>query len=59
METTQGISLCNYLFLKLAKALFFLSYLLCVFFYKIGGWGGRRKVAQIMYTHVSKCKNDK
>jgi hypothetical protein len=24
-------------------------------------WGGRRrrKVAQIMYTHVSKCKNDK
>jgi hypothetical protein len=21
--------------------------------------GGRREVAQIMYTHVSKCKNDK
>jgi hypothetical protein len=21
--------------------------------------GGGRKVAQIMYTHVSKCKNDK
>jgi hypothetical protein len=25
-----------------------------------GGWGvGRGKVSQTMYTHVSKCKNDK
>jgi hypothetical protein len=24
-----------------------------------GGWGRRREVAQRMYTHVSKCKNDK
>jgi hypothetical protein len=25
----------------------------------LGGGGRRREVAQIMYTHVSKCKNDK
>jgi hypothetical protein len=25
----------------------------------IGRGGGRREVAQIMYTHVSKCKNNK
>jgi hypothetical protein len=23
------------------------------------GWVGRREVTQTMYTHVSKCKNDK
>jgi hypothetical protein len=25
----------------------------------VGGVGGGREVAQTMYTHVSKCKNDK
>jgi hypothetical protein len=26
---------------------------------RVGGEGGSREVAQTMYTHVSKCKNDK
>jgi hypothetical protein len=46
-------------------------YLFCFLLNKIGeqvgrtgstqkqGKGGMEKVAQIMYTHVSKCKNDK
>jgi hypothetical protein len=72
METTQGISLYNYLNLKLAKMLCFSYYLLCFFFNKIGEqegrtgsaqrWGsggGTGEVAQIMYILVSKCKNDK
>jgi hypothetical protein len=47
--------------------MFFLFYIF--FFYKIGEqeggigsaqrWGGGGEVAQIMYTHVSKCKNNK
>jgi hypothetical protein len=36
METTQGIYLCSYLYLKLAKIPFFTYYHLCFFFYKIG-----------------------
>jgi hypothetical protein len=70
METTQGISLYGYLHLKLAKTLCFSYYLLCFFLYKIreqgsrtgSAWGWRgewEKVAQIMHTHVSKCKSDK
>jgi hypothetical protein len=64
METTQGISLYSSPYLKLAKMPHFSYYLLCFFFNKIreqeGGTGqGRGKAAQIMYTHVSKCKNDK
>jgi hypothetical protein len=35
METTQGISLCSYLYLKLAKTSCFSFYLLSSFFYKI------------------------
>jgi hypothetical protein len=35
METTQGISLHSYLYLKLAKTPCFSYYLLCFFFYKI------------------------
>jgi hypothetical protein len=68
METTVGISLYSYLHLKLAKMLCFSYYLLCFFFNKIreheGGTGsaqrrgGEGNVAQIMYTHVSKCKCD-
>jgi hypothetical protein len=67
METTQGISLCSYLHLKLPKTPCF-SYFL---FNKIaeqeggtssawtGGGEGIEEVVQTMYTHVSKCKNDK
>jgi hypothetical protein len=73
MEATLGISLYSYLYLKLAKTLCLSYYLLYFLFNKIGeegrigfawkwgfggvvGWG---KVAQTMYTHVSKYKNDK
>jgi hypothetical protein len=71
METTQGISLYSFVYLKLAKAPCFSYYLLCFSFNKIRqesgtssawrrDWGdGGRKVAQIMYTHISKCKNNK
>jgi hypothetical protein len=41
METTQGNSLCRYLYLKLAKMLCFSFYLLWFFFYKIGEQEGR------------------
>jgi hypothetical protein len=55
MEAIQGISLCSYLYLKLAKTSCFSYSLLCFFFYKIeeqevgtgsagggvGGAGGR------------------
>jgi hypothetical protein len=70
METTQGISLYSYLHLKVAKSLCFSFHLIWFFFQKIGeqeggtgcawgqGWGGV-EVAQIMYTYVSNCKNDK
>jgi hypothetical protein len=65
METTQGISLCSYLCLKLAKMTCFPNYILYIFFYKIReqedktgsawsqGGGMKVEVAQIMYTHVS------
>jgi hypothetical protein len=73
MEVMVGISLCNYLFLKLAKMLCLSYYLLCFLFNKIreevGGTSSAWKweiesermveVAQTMYTHVSKCKNEK
>jgi hypothetical protein len=39
METTQGISLCSYLYLKLAKC--HVSVILTFFFYKIGEQEGR------------------
>jgi hypothetical protein len=38
---TLGISLYNYLYLKLAKMLFFPYYLLCFLFNKIGEQDGR------------------
>jgi hypothetical protein len=59
------ISLHSYLYLKLAKKLRLSYCLLCFLFNKIReqegrkvGWG-EEKVAQIMYTHISKSKNDK
>jgi hypothetical protein len=67
MKATQGISLYSYLYLKLGKVQCFCYYLSCSLFNKIGEqegktgsaqkWGG--VVAQIIYTHVSKCKSDK
>jgi hypothetical protein len=71
MVTTLGISLYSYLHLKLTKTTCFSYYLLCSLFDKIGeqeGWkilpgsrGGRggEEVAQIMYTPVSQCENNK
>jgi hypothetical protein len=70
MEVMLGISLYSYLNLKLAKMLCLSYYLLRFLFNKIGEQEGRtgsaqkqgmwgRGVAQTMYTHVSKCKNDK
>jgi hypothetical protein len=41
METTQGISLCTYLYLKLAKPPCFSFPFLYFFFYKIGEQEGR------------------
>jgi hypothetical protein len=64
METTQGISMYSYLHLKLAKMLFF--FLPYMFFlqqsWRTRGWNRFcmevvGEVAQIMYTHASKCKN--
>jgi hypothetical protein len=72
MEATLGIPVYSYLYLKLAKTLSFLLSLmfslqqnqrrgqnrLCL---ETGRNGALREgeVAQTMYTHVSKCKNDK
>jgi hypothetical protein len=59
MEAMLRISLYSYLYLKLAKTLFFSSTKLDnkraeqVLPRKTG------RVAQIMYTHVSKCKHNK
>jgi hypothetical protein len=68
MEATLGISLYNYVYLKLAEMLCF-SYHLCFLSNKIGELEGGnrfcleagvgREVAQAMYTDVSKRKNDK
>jgi hypothetical protein len=68
METTLGICLYSYLYLKLAKPLCLSYYLLRFLFNKIGegdgtgsarGRGGGGEVDQTMHTHVSKCRNDK
>jgi hypothetical protein len=66
MEATLGISLYRNLYPKLAKMLCLSYYLLCFLFNKIGeegrtgyAWKWGRGVAQTMYTHVSKCKNNK
>jgi hypothetical protein len=71
MEATLGIYLYSYLYFKLAKTLCLSYYLLCFLFNKIveqegrtdlawkRGGGGVLEVAQTVYTHVSKCKNDK
>jgi hypothetical protein len=69
MDATVGISLCSYLYVKLAKMLCLSYYLLCFLFNKIGKEEGgiearngmeiRVQVGQTMYTHLSKCKNEK
>jgi hypothetical protein len=64
-EAKLGISHCSYHYLKLSKMLCFSYYFFCFLFNKIRKQEGRKgsapggEVAQIMYTHVSKCKNDK
>jgi hypothetical protein len=68
MEITQGISLDSHLLLKRAKSLSFSFYHICLFSSKIGeqegrtdsakrqmGVKGRENVAQVVYTHISKC----
>jgi hypothetical protein len=73
MEVMLGISLYSYLYPKLAKIMYLSYYLLCFLSHKIrealgtgpawkqglGVEGVVREVAQTMYTHISKCKNDK
>jgi hypothetical protein len=74
MEETQGISLYSYLYPKFAKTKNNLSFLLSFMVSSTSqrkegraslmgnreGWGkGREDLAQIICTHVSKCKNDK
>jgi hypothetical protein len=71
MEAMLRISLYSYLYPKLAKVLCLSWYLLCFFFDKIGEQKGGRGsawkcvcvcvggVADTMYIHVNKCKNDK
>jgi hypothetical protein len=67
MEAMLGISLHSYLYLKISKTLCPYYYLLCFLFNKIreqeGGTGSAQRwgeeAAQIVYTHVSKCKNNK
>jgi hypothetical protein len=63
----QGNSLYSYLHLKLAKTLCVSFYRLCFFLQQNQRTRGQNRfcpevgggVAQIMYTHVNKCKNDK
>jgi hypothetical protein len=69
MESMLGISLYSYLYLTLGKTPYFPFYLVWFFFFKKigeqeGGTGSAQRlgvgeVAQIMYTHISKCKNNK
>jgi hypothetical protein len=70
MEAALGISLYSYLHLKLAKTHLIISYVFSsrksenkraeqVQPRKRGVSGRKGEVAQTMYTHISKCKNDK
>jgi hypothetical protein len=69
---TKGISLCSYLYLKLAKipcSLYYLSWIFLAQSRTRRGWhqwegrGGRERgkrmnMVQIYDTHVCKCRND-
>jgi hypothetical protein len=65
IEATLGISLYNYLYLTKKLYVFLISYVFSStksekragYAWKLG-WG-MGEVALTMYTHVSKCKNDK
>jgi hypothetical protein len=68
IEAMLGVSLYSCPYLKLAKTPCLSYYLLCFLFNKIRYKSveqvclevrGKRKVAQTMYTHMSKCKNNK
>jgi hypothetical protein len=68
MEATPGISLYSYLYsIYKNDTAFLLSFMFSLeqnqrrgwnrFGLEVGCWGG--EVAQAMYTHLSKCKNEK
>jgi hypothetical protein len=59
MKAMLGICLYRYLYLKLAKTLCLSYYLLVFSSTKLEKQVVGVDVAQTMYTHVSKCKNDK
>jgi hypothetical protein len=71
MEAGRGISPYSYLYLRLAKALFFFIISYAFSSTKLENKraeqvlprsrdrGGELEAAQTMYTYVSKCKNDK
>jgi hypothetical protein len=69
MEAMLGISMCSYLYPKLAKTVCFSYYLLCFLYNKIGEEGGMRSAWKQRGlgvvgwagggTHITKCKNDK
>jgi hypothetical protein len=46
MEITQGISLCSYLYLKLAKIPCFSNYILCFFLLQNWRTGGQNRFCQ-------------
>jgi hypothetical protein len=48
METTRGISLCSYLYLKLAKTPCSYYDILCFLFYKIGEKVGKNRFGERM-----------
>jgi hypothetical protein len=59
MAAILGISVYNYLYLKLAKMLCLSYYLLYFLFNKIeeeGRTGSDQKGVGEVYTHISKCK---
>jgi hypothetical protein len=66
MEATLGISLYSYLYPKVAKMICLSYYRLCFLFNKIreeprtgSVWKRGGEGCGTMYTHVTKCENDK
>jgi hypothetical protein len=56
IKAILGVSLYSYLYLKLVKML---PFLLSFMFHLQQNQRSRGEVNQAMYTHVSKCKNNK
>jgi hypothetical protein len=62
MEAMLGISLNSYIYLKVSIMLCLSYYLLCFHFNIIteeSRAGSALEVAHTIYTHLSKCKNNK